>query len=312
MKILVTGGAGYVGGSLCDLLISEGHDVRIYDSLLYEDMYLKDVDFQYGDILDIESLNSHFAWADAVVWLAALVGDPACALNEQLSYKINTFSINNLVKNFEGKIVFPSTCSVYGAQESLLNEESPVMPLSIYAQSKIQAEKIFQDKAADRTIIFRLGTLYGISDSYSRMRSDLVVNTLSFKAVQDNALTVFGGAQYRPLLHVRDVGTAVSSGLKLFEPGVYNLHEVNLTIIEIANKIKKIAPHCVINTTETTFQDSRNYKVDGAKVRNVLKFTPSYNIDDGIKKLIEVAKSKRVKNPYIDRFINSKHLESTF
>ena len=312
MKILVTGGAGYVGGHLCDVLIRGGHEVKVYDSLLYEDMYLKEIDFHYGDILDFDRLNLHFAWADAVVWLAALVGDPACALNEHLTYKVNTGAIENLVNNFKGKIIFPSTCSVYGAQNSLLDEKSVVMPLSIYAQSKIQAEEILKNQAQERTIIFRLGTLYGISDTYSRMRSDLVVNLLSFKAAQDGKLTVFGGEQYRPLLHVRDVATGVMCGLKSFQAGIYNLHEVNLTILEIANKIKNLVPDCVITTTETSFQDSRNYKVDGTKVKLELKFTPKYNIEDGIKELIEVAKSKRVKNPYIDRFINSKHLESSF
>ena len=139
--VLVTGGAGYVGGWLTDRAIEAGHDVRVYDLLLYEDRYLKEVPFIAGDILDYDRLRPHLEWADVVVWLAGLVGDPACALDPMLTRKINVESVRWLCDSFDGRIVFPSTCSVYGAQDEELDESSPVAPLSLYAESKLRGRE---------------------------------------------------------------------------------------------------------------------------------------------------------------------------
>ena len=116
MKILVVGGAGYVGGGIVDTL-SEKNEITVYDSLIYESAYRKDVNFIYGDIRDYKKINSILNNFDAVVWLAALVGDGACSINPTLTHEINSETVKNLVKNFNGKIIFLSTCSVYGAQE---------------------------------------------------------------------------------------------------------------------------------------------------------------------------------------------------
>ena len=118
------------------------------------------------------------------------------------------------------KIVFFSTCSVYGAQDDILNETSPTDPLSVYASTKLEAEKILSDKNA---LIFRLGTLFGIGDSYSRIRMDLVVNVLTAKAINDKKLTVFGGRQFRPLLHVKDAARVIEESIRSENKGIYNL-----------------------------------------------------------------------------------------
>ncbi|MGD8586651.1 MAG: NAD-dependent epimerase/dehydratase family protein, partial [Chloroflexota bacterium] len=120
MNVLVVGGAGYVGGVVTDLLLDSEHNVRVFDSLLYEEVYRKPVDFIYGDVRDYKTLQAHLAWADAVVWLAALVGDPACALNPDVSVEINQGAVKYLTDHFDGRIVFLSTCSVYGAQTGIL------------------------------------------------------------------------------------------------------------------------------------------------------------------------------------------------
>ena len=206
MNILVVGGAGYVGGGIVDKL-SKDHEVTVYDSLIYETSYRKKVNFILGDIRDSSKLNSILNDFDVVVWLAALVGDGACAINPELTYEINTESVRNLVQNFEKKIVFLSTCSVYGAQDGILTEASDTNPLSEYASSKLQAEEYLKDSNA---LIFRLGTLFGISDEFSRVRLDLVVNILTAKALIDKKISVFGGDQWRPLLHVNDVSNAIS------------------------------------------------------------------------------------------------------
>src|SRR3972149_9860482 len=115
MRVLVVGGAGYVGGVVTDLLLKSQHQSRVYDALFYEEAYRKSVDFVYGDVRNRECLKPHLDWADAVIWLAALVGDPACALNPDVSIEINQEAVRGLAQNFNGRIIFLSTCSVYGA-----------------------------------------------------------------------------------------------------------------------------------------------------------------------------------------------------
>ena len=253
MDILVVGGAGYVGGGIVDLL-SKKHDVTVYDSLIYENSFRKDVDFIFGDIRDYKKLNPILKNYDAVIWLAALVGDGACAINPTLTHEINAETVKNLTKNFNGKIVFLSTCSVYGAQDGILNEDSSVNPLSEYASSKLIAEKYLEDSDA---IIFRLGTLFGIGDQFSRIRLDLVVNILTTKALQDKKMSVFGGDQWRPLLHVKDVANAIDRTIETDVNGIFNLHHKNYKIIELAEKIKEKIPDVVIETTPLPFQDEK-------------------------------------------------------
>src|SRR4030042_5138850 len=135
MNILVVGGAGYIGGAITDILQETNHRTRVYDSLVYEESYRKPVDFIYGDIRDMETLVEQLAWADAVVWLAALVGDGACAINPDLSRDINQNAVRWLSENYDGRIIFTSTCSVYGAQNGILSEDSHTGPLSVYAKT---------------------------------------------------------------------------------------------------------------------------------------------------------------------------------
>jgi nucleoside-diphosphate-sugar epimerase len=311
VKVLVAGGAGYVGGFLVDEALRAGHKVRVFDKLLYEDAYLKNVDFYYGDILDLEGLKPHLDWADTVIWLSAFVGDPACALNPDLTMATNVTAVRQLVDNFSGRIIFPSTCSVYGAQEGLLDEESPFDPLSLYAESKIAAEKILQD-APNETLIFRLGTLFGLSDTYSRLRVDLVLNVLTIRAVQEGVMSVFGGRQFRPLLHVRDVATAMVPQIDSNSVGIYNLHGENMTIVELAEKIQKHVPGSIIKLTESTFQDSRNYAVSSDKARQELGFQPRWSVDEGIEEIAAAIRAKRIPNINLPRFSNVAALQSTF
>jgi nucleoside-diphosphate-sugar epimerase len=302
-KVLVTGGAGYVGGYLVDAARDAGHEVRVFDKLVYEDAYLKDVDFAYGDINDIEALKPHLEWADTVIWLAAFVGDPACALNPALTMQTNVDSVKNLVDNFSGRIIFPSTCSVYGAQDGLLDESSPFDPLSLYAESKIEAEKVLI-AAPNETLIFRLGTLFGLSDTYSRLRVDLVLNVLTIRAIREKQMSVFGGQQFRPLLHVRDVATAIVPHIDTHATGVYNLHTENVTIIALAERIQEQVPGAVLKVTESSFQDARNYAVSSDKARAELGFEPKWSIDDGIKEIYEAISKNRIPDVNLPRFSN--------
>ena len=138
----------------------------------------------------------HSKWADAVIWLAAIVGDGACQLNPEITVEVNQEAVGWMARHFDGRIVFMSTCSVYGAQDNIeLNEDSPTAPLSMYAASKLAAETYLRSTNA---IMFRLGTLFGVGDEFSRVRLDLVVNTLTVRAWQNGKISVFGGDQFRP------------------------------------------------------------------------------------------------------------------
>lgn len=310
-NVLVVGGAGYVGGHLVDEALRAGHNVRVFDTLVYEDAYLKEVDFVHGDINDLAALKPNLDWADTVIWLAALVGDPACALNPELTMKTNVLAVAQLVANFDGRIIFPSTCSVYGAQDGLLDESSPFDPLSLYAESKIQAEKVLLN-APNEVLIFRLGTLFGLSDTYSRLRVDLVLNVLTIRATLEGQMSVFGGKQYRPLLHVRDVATAMVPHIDTHATGIYNLHTENVTIIELAERIQKVIPSATVKTSESSFQDSRNYAVSSDKARAELGFSPKWTIEDGIHEVHEAVASGRIPNVNLPRFSNVAALQGIF
>jgi nucleoside-diphosphate-sugar epimerase len=296
MRVLCVGGAGYLGGALTDLL----SDVLVYDNLTYEESYLKDVPFIYGDIRDRKKLKYWLDKVDCVVWLAALVGDGACAINPALTKELNEDSVKWLSENFDGRIIFMSTCSVYGAQDGELTEDSPTNPLSLYASTKLKAEEYLKDKNA---IIFRLGTLFGLSDTYSRIRLDLVVNTLTARAVSEGKLTVFGGEQYRPLLHVKDAAQAIVDNLESKHTGVFNLHHDNLTIKRLAEIVEFYVP-CEIETVNTAFEDSRNYRVNSDKARNTWGFEPGNSVHTGILELKVLLDQERIKNLNNKRYNN--------
>lgn len=301
MNILIAGGAGYVGGALTDQLIDSGHNIKVYDSLLYEEAYRKDVEFVFGDIRDTAKLKPLLAWADAVVWLAAFVGDGACAINPEVSAATNDVAVKWLAANFDGRIIFPSTCSVYGAQDGVLTEESPTNPLSVYAVTKLAAEKHLAHKNA---LIFRLGTLFGVGDQYARIRLDLVVNVLTVYAATKGELTVFGGEQFRPLLHVKDVANAIVENLGTSHRGVFNLHRQNVRIVDVASQIRNHFPDAIVHATEMKFQDARNYRVSSDRARTILGWRPEWSIDDGIEEVKELIESRRLKDVGNPRYTN--------
>ena len=305
MNILVVGGAGYVGGGIVDKL-KQTHTVTVYDSLIYEESYRKDVNFVYGDIRNHDKLLPLLKENDAVIWLAALVGDGACSINPELTFEINSESVKFLANNFDKRIIFLSTCSVYGAQEGLLDESSSINPLSEYASSKVQAEEYLSDSNA---VIFRLGTLFGISDEFSRIRLDLVVNILVTKALTEGKLTVFGGEQWRPLLHVVDVANAIAHTIESDVTGIFNLHYKNFKIIDIAQAIIEKVPSASIETTPIKFQDARNYQVSSEKLYKESGFKASTNLSKGIEEIYNLISNNRIKNVHHNRYSNQNFLE---
>ncbi len=306
MRVLVVGGAGYVGGAVTDLLKETRYDFKVYDAILYEEDYRKPVPFVFGDVRDIGRLKPLLSWADTVIWLAALVGDGACQLNPDVAMEINQKSVEWLAGKFDGRIIFLSTCSVYGAQDRELDEESPTDPLSVYAVTKLAAEQALAGKNA---ITFRLGTLFGVSDLFARVRLDLVVNTLVIKASTTNTIKVYGGDQFRPLLHVRDAARAIVDNLDTTHTGVFNLNRQNVRIIDLAYQVRNHFPDLEIERTEMKFQDSRNYRVRSDKANELLGFLPSLSIDDGIEEIKELAVNRRIRDFNNPRYTNHTFLE---
>jgi nucleoside-diphosphate-sugar epimerase len=304
-NVLVVGGAGYVGGGVTDALTSAGHCVRVYDILLYEDVYLKPVDFYYGDVRNVSTLRPHLAWADTVVWLAALVGDGACSLDAELTREINVESVRSLVQNCDRRIIYMSTCSVYGAGEGLLTEDSPTNPLSLYAATKLEAEELLRPTGA---LVFRLGTLFGLGDTYSRIRMDLVVNTLTVKACLYRRISVFGGEQYRPLHHVKDVAPPVLANMASGHAGIHNLHAVNVRIADLADTLRRHVPDLQIRRTATKFQDSRNYMVSSEKAESAFDFRPTHTVEDGIREIKALVEDGRIRDISSPRYSNTDFL----
>ena len=317
MNVLIVGGFGYIGGQIA----KDNPDWDVYDNLLYEKYFYLPNNFISGDVRDTEKISKILPNYEAVIWLAAIVGDGACTLNPLLTKEVNEYSVKWLVDNYEGKIIFMSTCSVYGASDEFLTEESEVNPLSLYALTKLNSEQILLNNS-DCTI-FRLGTVFGCS---LRTRFDLVVNIFTANAYTKGEMTVFGGEQWRPNIHVKDVARIVGSATdfslyrkhaqieKLFLPeshkmfGVFNLGGENLRIVDIANIVKENVPEATINITESPFEDNRNYKVDSGKLDEVFAFKPKFTVDDGVKDILELLESGRVKNPFDVSFHNSNFL----
>lgn len=307
-KVLLVGGAGYLGGAVTDLLLKQAppFEVIVFDALLYDRVYLKDIPFVLGDVRDQALLKRYLDQVDSVVWLAAIVGDQACRVNPRLTREVNCDAVRFLVDHFGGKIIYISTCSVYGAQDGLLTEESPAAPLSLYASTKLEAEKILS-AARGPVTIFRLGTLFGVSGT--RPRLDLVVNVMTTKAVREGLITVYGGDQYRPILATYDAAHMIWKALAVEASGVYNLCLENIKILDLAYRIAQQLGSVEVRVLpEVT--DPRSYQVSADKAREVLGFKPSYDLTWGINRLAELA--QRIKDPSDPWFSNAAFLEALY
>lgn len=305
-RVLVVGGAGYVGGGVTDILLKRNIPFTVYDALLYEHQYLKPVDFIFGDVRNYRKLAKILSHYSHVIWLAAIVGDKACRAKRSLTESVNQHSVEWLSKNFNGRIIYPSTCSVYGINVEMVNEDAPLNPLSYYAQTKLKAEKYLK---GDNHLVFRLGTAYGISDSYSRVRLDLVVNYMTTKAIVDGQLNVFGGTQWRPLIHVNDIAEVIVNNLESSAHGIYNLATCNLQIKDLAKVIKNLT-NCKIKYTEQKFEDHRDYHISTEKIKRdgVLKLKKIRDIEYGVKEFINLIKSGRIKDTESDIYYNERHI----
>ena len=301
MKVMILGGAGLVGHAIVDLLNStKVHEFLVVDNLLYTDEYLRHVPFQAGNVGNpkfmIPLLDSYKP--DAVIHLAGIVGDAACAARPKEAEEANITSVKILRDHFDGRIIFPSSCSVYGTNDDLVTEESTPNPLSLYAEMKLRAEGILEGK---NVFIPRLGTLHGVT---GRLRNDLIVNVLAIRAMVEGKITVFGGEQYRPLLHVCDLVATMVMQLPRQDTGIFNLVENNYKITELADIVKQVIPDIEIEITEMEFEDRRNYKASADKAKQHWGFDPRLTVFDTVKDIVRIYNEGRIKDFSLIKYSN--------
>ncbi len=291
-KVLILGGAGYVGGGLTDYILShpdkDNYEFIVYDNLTFEKVYGKPFRLIQEDVRNEEVLNHYIDWCDVCISLAASVGDSASAIWPEVTYDLNVEIPRKIRARMGNKrIITISSCSIYGINNDLIDESAAPNPQSLYGTTKVLMEK---ELAGSNSLIFRLGTLYGISDKYSRLRLDLVANTLIKNAYYNHEMKVFGGEQWRPILHVRDVAKAIWDGFTVNKDkrGIYNLSSENVKIVELAQKINSFIPESKLELTEIKTEDARNYRVSNEKAVKELGFAPSLTLEDAIKEFLEL------------------------
>lgn len=308
-KVLVVGGVGYLGGLVVDKLLEDGNQVTVYDNLLFEERYLKPVKFIYGDIRDTEKLLNLLETErfTTVVWLAALVGDPACEINLDETEQINHIAVKNFCEKLgedSPNMIYYSTCSVYGINDSLLDETSPVNPISAYASTKYAAEKYVLDAGG---IVFRLGTVFGLGDTYSRIRLDLVVNVMTMRAYLDGKIEVNGGEQWRPIISTIDIANFTVKAVNNHIPGIYNLAFRNVTMKDLGKEISGIL-NVPIKYNDIPYQDLRNYQVDGSKAIETFEYIPTVTVKDQVLKIHKLITEQRIKDLTSMKYHNGQYL----
>jgi len=297
MRILVTGGAGYIGSVLVPTLLAQGHTVTVLDSFVFRQNSLADCcasdrfDVIRGDSRDERTLTKALAGADVIIPLAALVGAPLCDRDTVAARSVNLDAIRLLCRlaGREQRILFPTTNSGYGIGErdKPCTEESPLTPLSLYGVTKVEAERAVLERG--NGITFRLATVFGMSP---RMRIDLLVNDFVYRAVTDRAVIIFEGHFKRNFIHIRDVARAFLHAMNHFDAmknQAYNvgLSDANLSKLELCAEIKKQVPGFVfIEAPIGEDADKRDYIVSNAKIERT-GFKPAHSLAAGIRELIK-------------------------
>jgi nucleoside-diphosphate-sugar epimerase len=294
-KVLITGGAGYLGSTLAEHLLDNGYAVTVLDNLNFKQLSLlhlfkrDNFVFHLGDVRNTELLLKLVKEHDVIIPLAAIVGMPACKANPDLAIDVNFKHIDNVVKVLrdDQKLIIPNTNSQYGSSDTIITEESPFKPLSLYAKTKCDAEDSVLGKG--NGIALRLATVFGVSP---RMRQDLLVNDFVYKSIVDGYLVLFEAHFKRNYIHVQDIAQTFRFMIENYDickGQAFNvgLSTANLSKLELAEKIKEHLPNLVIKQDEFKEDfDKRNYIVSNEKIEN-LGWSPKYDLDYGIKQLIE-------------------------
>ena len=322
-KILLIGGAGYIGSVMVRKMLQKGYKVRVLDSLLYGEQSISELhdnpDFELivGDFRHVDTLVRAARGVNAIIHLGGIVGDPACQLDPDFAIEVNSVATKMIKSVCTGfgikRFIFASTCSVYGADDGILVEDSVLNPLGVYARSKVDSERILLGGSNGNLAptVFRMSTVFGISH---RPRFDLVINLLTAKAAQGEEITIFGGYQWRPFIHVDDVARAfmkcLESPLEKVGRQIFNVGDNNLNcqISDIGRMISNQLPGSRVER-QTDLTDERNYRVCFDKIRDVLDFTCDRTIQDGISEINDAIQSGLIDDYRNAQFSNYLWLE---
>jgi nucleoside-diphosphate-sugar epimerase len=296
MRILITGGAGYIGSELIEHLLRDGHKVVAMDNLMYDATSLlrytihPNFNFIKADVVNIEELKEQVSTADVIIPLAALVGFPLCERDKrgaiEINHGVNAWIAKN--KSNDQMVIYPCTNSGYGVSVdgSVCTEESPLNPVSLYGQTKVAAEKEY--KNVENHVTFRLATVFGPG---SRMRTDLLVNNFVLKALRDRVLVLYECEFMRNYVHLQDVCRAFKYVIDNWEScknQTYNVGNdaINMNKLQLAEKIGQHLPLEIIKAEFTSDPDTRDYIVSSQKFYDK-GFECKYDLDDGIRQLIK-------------------------
>ncbi len=322
--VLVIGGAGYIGSALVPLLLQRNYRVRVLDILLFGDSSLRNVrqaeglELIHGDFRNVETLYQAMQDVDAVVHLGAIVGDPACNVDEELTIDVNLISTRLIaeVAKTRGvrRLIFASTCSVYGANNDVLDERSETRPLSLYGHTKLASERVLLEMNSDRLAptILRFATIHGLS---GRTRFDLVVNLLAARARLDGQISIHGGNQWRPFIHVDDAAAGIVATLQapveLVHGEIFNVgsDNQNFSILEIGNLVQQAVPGTEMHVDDQN-EDPRNYRVSFRKIHNYLGFEPQRDVSYGIQQVLTAIANGEIVDYEDPRYSNAKYLSS--
>ena len=306
-KVLVTGGAGFIGSIFVPKLIENGYKVTVIDNFMYRQNSLLDVcyhpnlDIIVGDVRDEDFFKTQVEMHDIIVPLAAIVGAPACDKDKDLSLAVNQVQIENIAKwvSKSQMVLYPVTNSGYGiGQDGIYcTEETPLNPISHYGKTKVAGEKALLDNG--NAVTFRLATVFGTAP---RMRMDLLVNDFVYRAYSDRFIVLFESHFKRNYIHIRDIASVFFHAIENYnalkgQPYNVGLSDANLSKMELCKKIKTHLPNFHIFESDIAEDpDKRDYIVSNEKIE-ATGWKPQYSIDDGIKELIKAYSFLRV-NPY--------------
>lgn len=321
MRVLITGGAGYVGSTLAPLLLAAGHKVRILDRLSYGGESLlgvwshPDFEFAHGDVRDRETVRNAVSDCDAVVHLAAIVGDPACARDPETARAVNLEASMNLIEESRRsgvrRFVFASTCSNYGKMKDssqFVNEESELQPVSLYAETKVAVEKSLLASAGDGwcPTPLRFATVFGVSP---RMRFDLTVNEFTMEMITKKHLIVFGEQFWRPYVHVFDAARGIACVLSAPEQAVagrvFNVGSTdqNLQKQQIVELIRPFVPDAKIEFVHKN-EDPRDYRVSFDRILGELGYKTTRSVVEGIAEVAKLVRIGAISNLADSRYRN--------
>jgi nucleoside-diphosphate-sugar epimerase len=321
MNILVTGGAGYIGSMLVRQLLRADHQVRVVDVLrsggesILDLLDHPDFEFTRADVRDEDAMLEAAEGVDAIVHLAAIVGDPACAKDPELTRSINLEASKQLYQIAEDRgvqrFVFASTCSNYGKMdgEDFLDEDSPLRPVSLYAETKVAVEKYLLGQPESNTCkptSLRFSTVYGLSP---RVRFDLTVNQFTKELALGNELVIYGEQFWRPYCHVADLARSVGAVLEAEDQkvafDVFNVgdNDENYQKQAIVDLIVERIPDADLSYVEKT-EDPRDYRVDFSKIRERLGFEITRTVVDGIEEIKYILDNNFILDPEDPRYYN--------